>query len=103
MAYTTTIANILEGLSRRTVLNLAKELGIPAFERDVQLVDIRNADEAFFTTTSYCILPIRQVDREEAFSPIPGPITDKLIKEWSKMVGVDIVAQAERYRHKPSH
>ncbi len=101
--YTPTTRNILVGISRQTVLELASELGIPAVETDIQLLDIRNAEEAFFTTTSYCILPIRQIDREPPLEPIPGPITARLLSAWSDMVGVDIVAQAGKFRHKPTH
>ena len=94
--------NILEGVSRKVVLELAEEMELGVNEGHIQLLDIRNADEAFFTTSTYCILPIKQIDREEPLA-IPGPITSKLLTRWSNTVGTDIVAQAEKYRNKTAH
>jgi branched-chain amino acid aminotransferase len=100
--HTPAVDNILEGISRKTVIELAEKMKLGVNERNIQLLDIRNADEAFFSTTSYCILPIKQIDREEPLTT-PGPVTSNLLEEWSKAVGMDIVAQAEKYRNKTSH
>lgn len=86
--------NILCGISRQTVLELAAELKIPAKECDLQVYDAINADEAFFTTTSYCILPVTGINGLIVGDGVPGPITKRLLAAWSEMVGVDIVQQA---------
>ena len=54
---TPTTRNVLAGISRSTVLELCAELGIPAEEKDLQPYDVYTADEAFFTSTPYCIMP----------------------------------------------
>ena len=55
--------SVLQGVSRGTVFDLAKELGIPVSEEDLQPYDLYTADEAFFTSTSPCVLPVTRVDR----------------------------------------
>ncbi len=98
--YTPKSSNILNGISRQTVFELADELGIKCVEADINAYDVYNADEAFFTTTSYCILPISHVDEKSIGRQIPGNIASRLLKSWSAKVGVDIVAQAEKYAKK---
>ena len=49
--------SVLQGVSRGTVFDLAKELGIPVSEEDLQPYDLYTADEAFFTSTSPCSIP----------------------------------------------
>jgi branched-chain amino acid aminotransferase len=86
--------NILCGISRQTVLELADELNIPSAERNIQMYDAYNAEEAFFTTTSQCILPISQINGMNIGVNIPGRITNRLLNAWSEKVGVDIIKQA---------
>lgn len=86
--------NILYGISRQTVLELAKELDITAVECEIQLYHVYNADEAFQTSTMSCILPVSRVNGVQIGREIPGPITKHLLKAWSEKVGVDIVEQA---------
>jgi branched-chain amino acid aminotransferase len=57
MLKTPQTSNALAGISRATVLELAIELGIPVRECDIQPYDVYTADEAFFTSTPYCIMP----------------------------------------------
>ena len=45
------------------VFDLGRELGIPVIEEDLQPYDLYTADEAFFTSTSPCVLPVTRVDR----------------------------------------
>jgi branched-chain amino acid aminotransferase len=96
--YTSTTRNILEGISRRVVIELAHELGIPVVERDLTLYDVYSADEAFWTTSSYCMLPCSRVNHMP-MKQTPGPLFTRLIKAWSESAGVDIIAQAKKYRH----
>ena len=98
--YTPRARNILVGISRQTVLELAKKLGLAAVETDINLHDVYNAEEAFWTTTSYCILPISRVNHMKIGKKIPGVWTARLLKAWSKKVGLDIVKQAEIFAKK---
>jgi branched-chain amino acid aminotransferase len=100
---TPTTRNILEGISRQTVIELAKELHIPVSERDLTPYDIYTADEGFWTTSSYCVLPLSRVNHRPIGNRIPGPITEKILDAWSAKVGVDIVAQATKYAHRKSN
>ena len=85
---------MLQGVSRGMVFDLARQLDIPAIEEDLQPYDLYNADEAFFSTTSPCVLPMTQVDRRVIGDGKPGPISQQLLAAWSEAVGVDIVGQA---------
>jgi len=86
--------NVLCGISRETVIDLAKEMGITVEETELQPYDLYNADEAFLTATSHCILPISKFNWAKIGDGKPGVITKKLLKKWSDLVGVDIVEQA---------
>ena len=95
--YTPTTKNILNGVSRLTVIELAEKMNIKVIEKDLTLYDAYNAEEAFWTTTSYCILPISMIDGRKIGDAYPGTYTKKLLEAWSKEVGVDIVGQAQRF------
>ena len=88
---------VLQGVSRGMVFDLGKELGIPIVEEDLQPYDVYTADEAFFTSTSPCVLPVTRVDRRPVGTGKPGPVVARLLRAWSETVGVDIVAQAKAY------
>ncbi len=85
---------ILQGISRGMVLNLAKQLDLEAVEEDLQPYDLYTADEAFFTGTSPCVLPVTKADHRQIGDGRPGPITSQLLAAWGESVGVDIVGQA---------
>ncbi len=95
--------SILEGISRRVVLQIAQELGIPTQERDLTLYDVYNADEGFWTTSSYCLLPLSKVNHARIGKETPGPLTSRILSAWSEKAGVDIVGQAMKYRNRPSN
>jgi branched-chain amino acid aminotransferase len=97
---TPTTRNILNGISRQTVIQLAGKLGEEVQERDLTLYDAYTAEEAFWTTTSYCILPISSIDGRRIGQLYPGLFASRLLAAWSALVDVDIVAQAQRFaRH----
>ena len=85
----------LAGISRATVLELAAKLGIPTQAVDFQPYDIYTADEAFFTSTPYCIMPATRFNGLPVGDGQVGRITKQLLQAWSESVGVDIVAQAQ--------
>ena len=85
---------VLAGISRQTTLELAQELSIETREADIDLFDAYTADEAFVTSTSFCICPISTINGASLRSgEVPGPITDRLQKAYSGLVGIDIVGQ----------
>ena len=88
---------LLQGISRGMVFDLARQLDIPVAEEDLQAYDMYTADEAFFSTTSPCILPMTRVDRRQVGDGRPGPVTMQLLAAWSEFVGVDIIDQAMRF------
>jgi branched-chain amino acid aminotransferase len=86
--------NALGGISREAVIELAEELGIPCREADITPYDVYNADEAFITSTSKCILPVGRLNGIRIGQKIPGPVTNRLLETWSARVELDIVEQA---------
>lgn len=92
---TPTTQNCLAGISRETVLELAEELGIPAREETLQPYDLYTADELFFTSTPYCIMPATRFNGLPVGDGKVGAVTRRLLGAWSALVGVDIVKQAE--------
>jgi branched-chain amino acid aminotransferase len=87
---------VLRGISRATVFELCRQLGIACREEDLQPYDAVTAEEAFFTSTPYCLLPVTRFNGQPLGDGGPGPITRRLLEAWSALVGTDIVAQAER-------
>lgn len=98
--YTASGRNILLGVTRRAVLDLLAELDVGASEEDFGLYEVVNADEAFFTATSFAIMPCTRINGQPIGDGQPGPITRKVMAAWNSMVGVDIVAQADAYAEK---
>ncbi len=93
---TPTTENCLAGISRQTVLELAVELEIPVRETRLQPYDFYTADEVFFTSTPYCIMPATRFNGLPVGDGRVGAITKRLLAAWSERVGMDIIAQAQR-------
>ena len=91
---TPTASNCLAGISRETVLELAQALGIPTCQTQLQPYDLYTADEVFFTSTPYCIMPATRFNGLPVGDGRVGPMTQQLLAAWSELVGVDIVQQA---------
>jgi branched-chain amino acid aminotransferase len=89
--------SVLQGVSRAMAFELAKGLGIPIVEEELQPYDLYTAAEAFFTSTSPCVLPVTRVDRRPIGKGVPGPVVHRLLAAWSEAVGVDIVEQALKF------
>jgi D-alanine transaminase len=73
-----TNANILRGITRKTLLGLAREAGLKVEERPFSVEDVRNADEAFFTAASAFVTPVISIDGRPVGGGKPGPITQRL-------------------------
>jgi branched-chain amino acid aminotransferase len=76
--YTPELTSALDGITRKTILSLAKELGIEVREKRITRDEVYIADEAFFTGTAAEVTPIRELDRRQIGAGKRGPITEKL-------------------------
>ena len=76
--YTPSLTSVLEGITRDTVLQLAREEGLQVEEKRITRDEVYVADEAFFTGTAAEVLPIRELDNRVICSGRRGPITTRL-------------------------
>ncbi|MEO9588385.1 MAG: branched-chain amino acid transaminase, partial [Marinobacter sp.] len=76
--HTPELTSCLEGITRQTILDFAKELNIPVKERRITRDEVYIADEAFFTGTAAEVLPIRELDGRLIGAGKRGPLTEKL-------------------------
>lgn len=76
--YTPKLGSILPGITRKTVIQMAKEFSIEVVEADLNIAETYDADEAFFTGTAAEITPIRSIDNNILGAGNIGPITQKL-------------------------
>ena len=84
---------VLSGISRETVIDLARDTGVEVVEKDIDLYDAYNADEAFLTSTSLCICPIVSVNGAKIGNAVPGPVTRQLTEAYCRFVDFDFVGQ----------
>lgn len=71
-------AGALEGITRDSVIKIAKDEGFETFEKNLMVDDLYAADEAFFTGTAAEVTPIAEVDGRKIGSGTRGPITEKI-------------------------
>jgi branched-chain amino acid aminotransferase len=72
------LTSILEGITRNSIIDLARYLGLTVYETVFSRDELYIADEAFFTGTAAELTPIREVDTRIIGNGRPGPITHKL-------------------------
>lgn len=86
--------NILRGISRAYVMSeLCQQLELPVEEKNIDLYDVVTADEAFMTSTPFCVMPVTSVNRIAISTGKPGAVTCRLLETWGQNVGVDIPHQ----------
>ena len=76
--YTPDLTSALDGITRKTVIQLAQESGYQVVEKRITRDEVYIADEAFFTGTAAEVTPIREIDNRTIGSGGRGPITEKL-------------------------
>ncbi|GIW92350.1 MAG: hypothetical protein KatS3mg110_0391 [Pirellulaceae bacterium] len=91
---------ILPGISIQVLRELAEALGIPFHFRPVRPEELQQADEAFLTSTSPCLVPVTFCNGKPVGRGEPGAVFEKLITEWGSLVGVDIRRQAEEFAYR---
>ena len=85
---------VLPGVSRSMVFELAEANGFRAEEADLDLFDAYSADEAFFSSTSLCMCPVKSINgRCFGDGSVPGPVTRALMRAWTEEIGFDFVEQ----------
>ncbi|HUW37967.1 MAG TPA: branched-chain amino acid transaminase [Rhodocyclaceae bacterium] len=93
--YEPEIASALVGITRATILTLAKELGIPVVSKRLTRDDIYIADEAFFTGTAAEVTPIRELDNRTIGAGQRGPVTTRLQGLFFDVVNGKVPAHAD--------
>ncbi len=76
--YTPTLTASLNGITRNTIITLAKELGYDVIETTMKIEELYDADEVFFTVSAAEVTPIREIDDISIGNGSRGPITEKL-------------------------
>ena len=76
--YSPNLDSCLDGITRRTIIDLAEELNIPFKVKQITVQDVLDADESFFSGTAAEVVPINSLDNQFIGSGIRGPITEKL-------------------------
>ena len=88
-----TLDSQLPGITRKTMIQIAKEMGMEVQVRNVSVSEYYNADEVFICGTVGEVVPVKRIDGKKIGTQIPGPITEKFSQEYKKMtetLGVSI-------------
>ena len=88
-----TLDSQLPGITRKTMIQIAKEMGMEVQVRNVSVSEYYNADEVFICGTVGEVVPVKMIDGKKIGTQIPGPITEKFSQEYQKMtetLGVSI-------------
>lgn len=88
---------VLPGISLAVLADLAKQESIVLTERDITTAEVAAADEVLLTSTSPCVLPVVRFNGKPIAAGEPGPIHERLLAAWSRLVGLDIRNQARRF------
>lgn len=97
--YTPEPRNCLRGISRQYIMDLATRLKIDVYERNIELYDIVQADEAFFTNTPYGIVPVVSINGKPMGNGKVGKLTKYLMHKWSEDVKCDFVNQVKGWQN----
>ena len=88
-------ASILMGITRASVLEIARDLGIAARVNSISVEDLMTADELFFTGTAVEVTAIREIDSHVVSGGKPGPVTRRIQDTFNQAVR----GQLPQYRH----
>lgn len=83
----------LSGISQAVVQELATQSKLPYSTADLRPQDFSRASEAFTSSTPTCLLPVTRFNQQAVGNGLPGPIFQRLVSEWSQLVGLDIAQQ----------
>jgi branched-chain amino acid aminotransferase len=82
----TTADGILDGVTRRVVMRLCDQLGLPLLEKTLQRYDLYSADECFLTGTAAEAIPVTKIDGRLVGDGKVGPVTRKIIDAFHRMI-----------------
>ena len=80
------LSTVLDGITRKTIIQLAADLEISTEEKKIELDEVYNCDEAFFTGTAAEVTPIIQINNESFGNRKPGKITSMLQENYFKLI-----------------
>lgn len=80
-----TLDSQLPGITRKTMIQIAKEMGMEVQVRNVSVSEYYNADEVFICGTVGEVVPVKMIDGKKIGTQISGPITEKFSQEYKKM------------------
>ena len=95
--YTPEPRNILRGISRGYIMEMCEKSGIVCVERNLDVYDVVNADEAFMSGTPFCMLPVTSINGQQIGNGKMGDLTRKLLEKWGNNVEVDIISQIKEW------
>ena len=78
---------VLEGITRKTVLELSADLNVDGRLARITADELRGADEVFLTSTAGGIMPVKSIDKKVVGDGSPGPVTQRLTKLYWKLHG----------------
>jgi branched-chain amino acid aminotransferase len=87
-------ASILDGITRKSAIQIARDLGIEVIERDIARAELYLADEVFMTGTAAELVPVREIDDHTIGDGTPGTLTRAVQKEFEDA----LAGRTERYR-----
>jgi branched-chain amino acid aminotransferase len=88
-------AGILDGISRRSIIEIARDLGREVVERDLARAELYLADEVFLSGTAAELVPVREIDDHPIGTGQPGPVT----REIQRVFDDALHGRAPRYEH----
>ena len=80
------LVTVLDGITRKTIIQLAKDLDIETLERNISVDEVYECDEAFFTGTAAEVTPIIEVDENKINNGLPGPLTKQLQANYFNLI-----------------
>jgi len=87
-------ASILDGITRKSVIQIARDLGIDVIERDIARAELYLADEVFMTGTAAELVPVREIDDHTIGDGTPGSVTRAVQTAFEDA----LFGRSERYR-----
>jgi len=84
--YTTPAVTVLEGITRDSIIKIARDSGFRVYEKYISRDELYIAEEAFFTGTAAEVTPIREIDNYQIGEGKRGPITEKLQQKFFDIV-----------------
>ncbi|WP_461480595.1 branched-chain amino acid transaminase [Porticoccus sp.] len=93
--YTPELTSCLDGITRKTVMQMAAEAGYKVVEKRITRDEVYVADEAFFTGTAAEVLPIRELDSRSIGTGVRGPVTEQMQSQYFDLVRGRLDAHAE--------